>query len=91
MIEYKLIKLVKYQFINLFEIEIFKNKLKFGFIKFNFDLNKNITYITSLEVNDMYSYNKYAIKEAKNIVQIMQIDQWSRRVIYKKLLTRKYA
>ena len=37
------------------------------------------------------NYNKYAIKEAKNIVQIMQIDQWSRRVIYKKLLTRKYA
>ena len=37
------------------------------------------------------NYNKYAIKEAKNIVQILQIDQWSRRVIYKKLLTRKYA
>ena len=37
------------------------------------------------------NYNKYAIKEAKNIVQVLQIDQWSRRVIYKKLLTKKYA
>ncbi len=37
------------------------------------------------------NYNKYAIKEPKSIDQILQIDQWSRRVIYKKLLTKKYA
>ena len=37
------------------------------------------------------NYNKYAIKEPKSIDQILKIDQWSRRVIYKKILTKKYV
>ena len=37
------------------------------------------------------NYTKYAIKEPKSISQILQIDQWSRRVIYKKVLAKKNA
>ena len=37
------------------------------------------------------NYNKYAIKEPKSISQILQIDQWSRRVIYKKVVAKKDA
>ena len=35
------------------------------------------------------NYTKYAIKEPKSISQILQIDQWSRKVIYKKILSKK--
>jgi len=44
-----------------------------------------------LKVLNDRNYNKYAIKEPKNISQILQIDQWSRRTIYKKILTKKNA
>ena len=37
------------------------------------------------------NYNKYAVKEPKSISQILQIDQWSRRVIYKKVVAKKDA
>ncbi|MBD1172124.1 1-deoxy-D-xylulose-5-phosphate reductoisomerase [Pelagibacterales bacterium SAG-MED05] len=37
------------------------------------------------------NYNKYAIKEPKSIDQVLQIDEWSRRVVYKKILTKKYV
>ena len=33
--------------------------------------------------------NKEIIKEPKSIDQILRIDQWSRRIIYKKILTKK--
>ena len=42
-----------------------------------------------LKVLNDRNYNKYAIKEPKSISQILQIDEWSRRVIYKKILTKK--
>ncbi|MAW17148.1 MAG: 1-deoxy-D-xylulose-5-phosphate reductoisomerase [Pelagibacteraceae bacterium] len=35
------------------------------------------------------NYNKYAIKEPKNISQILQVDQWSRETISRKILTNK--
>ena len=44
-----------------------------------------------LKVLNDRNYNKYAIKEPKSINQILEIDQWSRRVIYKKILTKKNA
>ena len=44
-----------------------------------------------LKVLNDRNYNKYAIKEPKSISQILQIDEWSRRVIYKKILTKKNA
>ena len=44
-----------------------------------------------LKVLSDRNYNKYAIKEAKNIDQILQIDQWSRRVTVKKITTKKNA
>tara|TARA_Y100001970_G_scaffold290827_1_gene425878 strand:+ start:1218 stop:2405 length:1188 start_codon:yes stop_codon:yes gene_type:complete len=44
-----------------------------------------------LKVLSDRNYNKYAIKEAKNINQVLQIDKWSRRVTYKKLTTKKNA
>ena len=44
-----------------------------------------------LKVLSDRNYNKYAIKEAKNIDQILQIDQWSRRVTVKKITTKKHA
>ena len=42
-----------------------------------------------LKVLNDRNYNKYAIKEPKNISQILKIDQWSRRVTYRKILTKK--
>ena len=42
-----------------------------------------------LKVLNDRNYNKYAIKEPKSIDQILRIDQWSRRIIYKKILTKK--
>ena len=44
-----------------------------------------------LKVLSDRNYVKYAIKEAKNIDQILQIDQWSRRVTINKLITKKNA
>jgi 1-deoxy-D-xylulose-5-phosphate reductoisomerase len=44
-----------------------------------------------LKVLNDRNYNKYAIKEPKSISQILQIDQWSRRVIYREILTKKNA
>ena len=44
-----------------------------------------------LKVLSDRNYNKYAIKEAKNIDQILQIDQWSRKATYNKLITNKNA
>ncbi len=44
-----------------------------------------------LQVLNDRNYKKYAIKEPKSISQIMQVDQWSRRVVYKKILTKKNA
>ena len=44
-----------------------------------------------LKVLNDRNYNKYAIKEPKSISQILQIDQWSRKTIYKKILTKKNA
>ncbi len=42
-----------------------------------------------LKVLNDRNYTKYAIKEPKSISQILQIDQWSRKVIYKKILNKK--
>ena len=42
-----------------------------------------------LKVLNDRNYNKYAIKEPKSISQILQIDQWARKVIIKKILTKK--
>ncbi len=42
-----------------------------------------------LNVLNDRNYIKYAIKEPKSISQIMQIDEWSRRVINKKILNKK--
>ena len=38
----------------------------------------------SMVLNDR-NYKKYAIKEAKNIRQIFEIDQWSRNITLKKI------
>ena len=38
----------------------------------------------ALVLNDR-NYKKYAIKEPKNIDQIFQVDNWSRKTIYKKI------
>ncbi len=42
-------------------------------------------YIYLLSVLNDRNYKKYAIKEPRNIKQILLIDQWSRNTIYKKL------
>ncbi len=44
-----------------------------------------------LQVLNDRNYNKYAIKEPKNINQILQIDEWSRRFVYKKIISKKNA
>ena len=44
-----------------------------------------------LKVLNDRNYNKYAIKEPKSISQILHIDQWSRRVINRKVLAKKNA
>ena len=58
-------------------------------------LRKKIPFLSIFKIiktimNDR-NYNKYAIKEPKSISQILQIDQWSRRVIYKKVVAKKDA
>ena len=42
-------------------------------------------YIYLLSVLNDRNYKKYAIKEPRNIKQILLIDQWSRNTIYRKL------
>ncbi len=44
-----------------------------------------------LKVLNDRNYKKYAIKIPKNISQILEIDQWSKKVISKHLKLRKYA
>ena len=70
MIEFKLIKLLKYSIINLHEIEILNNKIKFGIIKFYFDLNKKEVIVSHLEINDSYNYAKYGLELLKNMEDI---------------------
>ena len=56
-------------------------------------INKRIPFTSFykyiLQVLNDRNYTKYAIKEPKSIDQVLQIDQWSRKVIYKKMLTNK--
>ena len=56
-------------------------------------INKRIPFTSFykyiLKVLNDRNYKKYAIKEPKSISQILQIDQWSRKVIYKKILNKK--
>ena len=49
--------------------------------KINFDT----FYKYLLMVLNDRNYRKYAIKEAKNIKQVFQIDKWSRETLYKKI------
>ena len=51
----------------------------------------NSFYKHILKVLNDRNYSKYAIKEPKSISQILQIDQWSRKTVYKKILTKKNA
>ena len=44
-----------------------------------------------LSVLNDRNYKKYAIKEPKNIEQILQIDKWSRQVTYEKIERKKNA
>ena len=44
-----------------------------------------------LKVLNDRNYSKYAIKEPKSISQILEIDQWSRRIVNKKILNKKNA
>ena len=56
-------------------------------------INKRIPFTSFykyiLQVLKDRNYRKYAIKEPKSISQILQIDQWSRKVVYRKILTNK--
>ena len=53
------------------------------YLKEKISFNTFYKYLT-LVLNDR-NYKKYAIKEPKNIDQIFQVDNWSRKTIYKKI------
>jgi len=58
-------------------------------------LKKKLPFVSFYELilsvlNDR-NYKKYAIKEPKNIEQILQIDKWSRQVTYEKIERKKNA
>jgi len=58
-------------------------------------INKRIPFTSFykyiLKVLNDRNYSKYAIKEPKSISQILEIDQWSRRIVNKKILNKKNA
>ena len=39
-----------------------------------------------LKVLNDKNYSKYAIRKPRNIKQILEIDQWSRNITYKKII-----
>ena len=45
----------------------------------------NTFYKYLLKVLNDRNYKKYAIKEPKNINQILQVDSWSRKTVYNKI------
>ena len=58
-------------------------------------LKKKLPFVSFYELilsvlNDR-NYKKYAIKEPKNIEQILQIDKWSRQITYEKIERKKNA
>ena len=72
MIEFKLIKLQKYDVINLYQIELFRNKIKLGLIKFSLNMNVKEAKILNLEINHSYSYSNYGLKLLKNMEYILE-------------------
>ncbi len=58
-------------------------------------LRKKISFLSFyrhlLNVLNDRNYKKYAIKEPKDINQVLQIDQWARNTVLKKLKNIKYA
>tara|TARA_B100000965_G_scaffold348998_1_gene321937 strand:- start:155 stop:553 length:399 start_codon:yes stop_codon:yes gene_type:complete len=53
------------------------------FLKGKISFNTFYNYL--LKVLNDRNYKKYAIKEPKNINQILQVDEWSRSTVYRKI------